>query len=680
MLPEPEERLEKQEEEASKQRVHVLDADGKEVYVGAPKAVYVCLGEIIQTKGWKISPSAQAVFPKYLEEALAIVGTNERGEPNWDRTGVEKPGDRNKALATLDSKRDYIPLWIELLLFEDEILSARHQSPRYLYRGEDGEIHATEEGFNLCKARALFALEEAKKALEKGPPAWSSPEQFPEDLFFSVLRRGRPLLDGAGINTLSKEQKEGFVEVLKTVSQALHTKITRLPRGYYLASQLMPGFLPETEDLDIEENWAEATDLLDSLDGIPFASSGIVQHLLPPMFVHERWGESDDGWVYAKAPDSLETKKITFLIGGEAESGIPRLPGGEAWTIVERLGLETAFLHIQFAGYCMSDKLPCGGYIRGNTDNLLDMLGLKDKRRLRHDGKRGRLTRPEQLHELKKYLESLKEIHLLVEGKDRNGHDWRSTAPEPLWDILIREQKPTSLFSGIFEAKSMETRDLAVYVRAGSWAMAETGNKGRLLYSHLSKSVTKFNPCQEDWALKWAIYLACYRKDRVNTFKVRTLLGIVLPEDEIRRLEDPAFDRRKRNGYATKLQDQLVAMEEKGWTIGRNPEYLRVNPGGKRRPKNFMNLLLDSSVRITPPPITPRNTYLPEGGLPLLPVKEETGITGPRIREARRRAGMTQKELAHAIGKSRGLVQLMEAGSRAITPEVLKALQKVLKL
>ena len=677
----PEERLKKQEEEASKQRVYVQGSDGKEVSVGAPQAVYVCLGEIIQTKGWTISPSAQAVFPKYLEEALAIVGTNERGEHAWRTPAREMDlKDLNKALVGLDSKRDYLSLWLELLLFEDEILSARHNTPRYLARGDDGEIHATEEGFTLCKERVLSALEEAKKALAEGPPAWSSQEQFPEDLFFSVLRAGRPLLDGAGLNTLSRKQREAFVGVIETVSKALQAKITRLPRGYFLDSQWMPGALSETEGLDIEEGWAEATDLLDSLDGIPFASGGIVQQLLPTMYVREKWRESDEGWVYAKAPDSLATKNITYFIGGEAERGVPRLPGEEAWAIVKDLGLETAFLHIQFAGYCMSDKLPCGGYIRGNTDNLLDMLGLKDKRRLRHDGKRGRLTRPEQLNELKKSLEALRTIHIMVDGKDRNGNRWVSTSPEPLWDILIREQKPASLFSGTFEAKGLETRDLAVYVRAGNWAMAETGNKGRLLYSHLSKSVTKFNPYQEDWALKWAIYLACYRKERVNTFKIRTLLEIVLPEEEIHKLEDPTFDRRKRNGYATKLQDQLMAMEEKGWTIGRNTDYLRANPGGKRRPKNFMNLLLDSSVRITPPPITQRNTYLSEGDLPLLPVKEETGITGPRIREARRRSGMTQKELARAIGKSRGLVQLIEAGSRAITSEVLKALQKVLKL
>ena len=40
MLPEPEERLEKQEEEASKQRVHVLDADGKEVYAEGEQPTY----------------------------------------------------------------------------------------------------------------------------------------------------------------------------------------------------------------------------------------------------------------------------------------------------------------------------------------------------------------------------------------------------------------------------------------------------------------------------------------------------------------------------------------------------------------------------------------------------------------------------------------------------------------
>lgn len=673
MLSEPEERLEKQEKEASKQRVHVLDANGKEVYVGTPKAGYVCLGEIIQTKGWKISPSAQAVFPKYLEEALAIVGANERGEPNWDRTGVEKPGDRNKALATLDGKKDYIPLWLELLLFEDEILSARHQIPRYLHRGEDGEIHATEEGFNLCKERILSALEGAKKSLSEGTPAWSSPEQFPEDLFFSVLRKGRPLLDGAGLNTLSKEQKEGFLEILKAVFAVLPTKITRLPRGYFLASQWVPGLSSEIEE--VEGDWSETaiqgTNLLDVFSESTFFSSPTIREALLPMWDHTRWEDKPQGLI-AKAP-YMKRKELRYIIGGKDATGEVRgMHGEEAWAIVENLGLETGLLHIQFASFCMEGETPWAQFFGTNADNLIRLLRLDEKKRVNEEGKRVRLTRKDQIQELEKYLSSLRSIHLMIKVEEASGEKWETGSPEPLWDISIMKKKETSLFEDF-----SVTVDLNVNVRAGMWAMREQGNRTNPFYSTLSKRILAFDPYREDWAIKWSIYLACYGPN-IRTFKVQKLLEIVLPQKEVQALGDPSSERRRRTDCATKLQEQLKVMESQGWTIEPSPEFteaIQAGEGRSRRANNFMQSLLGSTVKIYPP------SPSLQGKAPMaLPLQEEPPVTGAIIRKARDMAGLSVRALASRIGISESYVRLIEGGKRSPSPETFAKLKSVLKI
>lgn len=669
----PDERLKKQEEETGKMKVYVRNADGKEVYVGAPQAVYVCLGEIIQTKAWDISPSAQAVFPKYMEEALAIVGTNEKGEPNWDTSTFEKLRDRNKALVDLDSKRDYISLWLEFLLFEDEILSERHKIPRYLTRGEDGEVHATDEGFDLCKARVLSALEDAKKALEEGPPAWSSPEQFPEDLLFSVLRRGQPLLEGAGINTLSREQKEDFIEVLKTVFQALPAKITKLPRGYFLASQWEPGLFSEIEEVEGEwpETSIQGTSLLDVLRESTFLSSPTVREAFLPMWDHSRWEEKPQGLI-AKAP-YMKRKELRFIIGGKDATGEVRgMHGEEAWAIVENLGLETGLLHIQFASFCMEGKTPWAQFFGTNADNLIRLLRLDEKKRVNEEGKRFRLTRKEQIQELEKYLGSLRHILLLIKGEGPGGATWETDVPEPLWDISVMKKKETSLFEDF-----SVTVDLNVNVRAGMWAMREQGNRANPFYSTLSKRILAFDPYREDWAIKWSIYLACYGPN-IRTFKVQKLLEIVLPEKEVQALGDPSSERRRRTDCATKLQQQLRVMENQGWMIEPSPEFtkaIQAGEGRSRRANNFMQNLLGSTVGIYPP-----RPSLPAKAPMEIPLKEEPLLTGATIRKARDMAGLSVRALASRCGISESYVRLIEKGTRAPSPDVLARLRSVLKL
>ena len=50
---------------------------------------------------------------------------------------------------------------------------------------------------------------------------------------------------------------------------------------------------------------------------------------------------------------------------------------------------------------------------------------------------------------------------------------------------------------------------------------------------------------------------------------------------------------------------------------------------------------------------------------------EEVNIIGPRIRAARLRAGLSQKELGEAVGLSHKAISTIESGSRSTTIEKL---------
>ena len=64
---------------------------------------------------------------------------------------------------------------------------------------------------------------------------------------------------------------------------------------------------------------------------------------------------------------------------------------------------------------------------------------------------------------------------------------------------------------------------------------------------------------------------------------------------------------------------------------------------------------------------------------------ENTNIIGPRIKEARARAGMSQKELSEklelmAVYTCRGSISRIENGNRAVTDIEIDAISKILNV
>ncbi len=73
----------------------------------------------------------------------------------------------------------------------------------------------------------------------------------------------------------------------------------------------------------------------------------------------------------------------------------------------------------------------------------------------------------------------------------------------------------------------------------------------------------------------------------------------------------------------------------------------------------------------------------PEATAAPAPEAEQTGpaqLTGPQIKAARERLGITQSELARLVGRSRSFIALVEQGRRRLSEEDERKVREVLNL
>jgi len=638
------------------------------------KARWICLGEHMLAIKQKeqISPSAERVLPAYLKEAKKILGTQENGTPAWEEAWDQEKG---QALQVLDLRKEYDPLVMERLFREDARGSSSEGRNPFLVRDEEGEIRATNEGVRICSQKIREGLKGWISHLQNLPDF--TDERYPFFVFQMLLMQGGVIYNPRAKSTLNKEQKQHVAETMRKILDAF------LPYFKQSPDEVLSGFSYYFEEyITRPQGEMETIDakpiktLLDVSEKIPFATSPVTRYAMPSMWNHALW-EDKNGMVLSYAPETKERVDITYIIARKDHQGVVQAASGEeAWAIVKNLGVETALLHVTFASSCMATEYPWSNYAKAEGDKLIKLLHLPEKKKRTPEGTRRRLTRGEQLQELRKYLHSLKAIYVLVKDLDEQGNVIEaSEEPVPLWDVDIRQKGQSGVFSEDFDV----VVDMNVYIRAGTWAMRETGHRGHMLYSFLYKRILDFNLLTEDWGFKWAIYTSCFMGGGWSwRFKIRTLLEAVMDPEEVKRQEDPQ-NRQERYGTVTKLIDQLQAMERHGWKIERGPEYQRAigTRGGSRRPKNFFPDLLESTITLTPPDT--KEKALPKGERPQqIAGTSCTPVTGAMFREQRRQLGLSQKEAGRKIGKSQGFISLVEKGERCLSPEDREVWEKTI--
>jgi len=635
------------------------------------KTRYVCLGErVLEAKKiLGISPSAKKALSSYLPEAMRILGSKD-GLPDWEKSWDPI---RNQALWILDAKEEYDPLMVESLLFSERWNSGMGEGRNsFLFRGEDGEIYATDEGVKVCTQRIKEGFEIKKKDLQN-PPESIDNTFYTLYVFFTLVLMGDPIYHPRARSVLNEEQREVVDATLGAIVNFFTPYFKKPPDevldgfSYYYGKYML-------ESLEMKGS-KEIKTLLDVSEKQRFATSPVPRYATPPILNPHLWEEKEKMLLYF-APITKERVDITYVIAQKDRQGVAQPASGEeAWAIVQTFGVETALLHITFAASCMATEKPWSNYAKAEGDKLIKLLRLNEKKKRTPEGKRVRLTRDEQLQELRKYLHSLKAIYVQV--KDEYGNIIEaSEVPAPLWDMDIRLLWKAGVFSD-----NCNPVGLNVYIRAGRWAMGEMGHRGHMLYSHLYKKILDFNLLTEDWAFKWAIYTSCFMGAKgSHAFKIRTLLEAVMDPEEIKKLEDPATSRQERYGAVTKLENQLQYMEKHGWKIEKSQEYqMAMGTRGSRRQSNFFPKLLESTVTIIPP----EEKALPEGEKPKLEAsckpEIEEPITGTIFRDQRTQLGLSQKEAGNIIGKSQKFISLVEHGERRLSPSDQKKWEEAIR-
>lgn len=80
----------------------------------------------------------------------------------------------------------------------------------------------------------------------------------------------------------------------------------------------------------------------------------------------------------------------------------------------------------------------------------------------------------------------------------------------------------------------------------------------------------------------------------------------------------------------------------------------------------------------SPAPLPRPVDVLPPATVPLHPRAAQQPVTGDQIREARKRLGWTQAELAKKVGLSRPFIALVEQGRRILAPQDLDKVREAL--
>lgn len=646
---------------------------------------YTSFGEGFEDRE-DLSPSARKALGEYLKEAGGIVkARREDGGIDWESTS----GNEDNSLAILDAQADFNPLFVEMLFLEETVVSARLPHDMVLYRDEAGEIRITDEGLERQKTLFLDALERAKKDLAKPPEPLRDKDMgsFIAFLTYAPFRQA-PVFHPRAESIFTEKQLETAREVdrlhqefFEQYWQKIHAdeKTSASPGGRprslvfdnWYSSWNLDGELPPEEP---EPPLPSAPTIRDSFNGVRFASFDTIREAVRAMWITSLWKRIPKGWTYYDAPP-LKKKELTFLLGESRGGEVRALPGEEVLPILKTLGMETGLLHIQFAAWICGADNPCESRVNSNANDLIKMLQI-DTRRKKDPltGKNRRLKRVEQLQELEGYLKALRSIHVIFSATGKDGRIWKTKNPEPLWDILILETSQEYLKDAggtSFLSDRGEAVDFDIRVRAGGWALGEIklGEK----YSYIAKSVREFSPYQ-DWAIKLAVYASFFPNN--HRFKLRTLLEQILDPEEITGMEDPSGDKRKRNDTANKLESTLAAMEERGWSVERSPEYIAAMGNGEgRRSRNFFPRLLESRLELTPPPVSGQKTLPKEKKAP----GDGTTFSGRAFREQREKMGLSQEEAARELGRSQGLIALIESGKRRLSPEDSKTWDKFRK-
>lgn len=301
-----------------------------------------------------------------------------------------------------------------------------------------------------------------------------------------------------------------------------------------------------------------------------------------------------------------------------------------------------------------------------------------------------------------------------------------------IWIVNVKEQYQNDL-----NGNPSELVEVEIEVQAGLWTRnflnreGEKQNKALYQYGFINQDVLSIDPYKKELSAALALYLIQNRRSHPSgKYRVQTLLEAVMSVQEI---EAISRDRLKRSRFLKRFYSLLEELTEinfsiqfdnsfpkellPGWAVlPEEPTSNEVNPLSEtpqenRMPDGFFDSWLQGVVVITPPTpieaeLTPFEIHKAElakkaaksTSLKMLnPGAEEKSsnfevvevqsqqvveLTGILVKQFRQAIGMSQMEVANAIGKSQSWIRDVENKwkDKPLKPAYADKLQKILGL
>lgn len=398
----------------------------------------------------------------------------------------------------------------------------------------------------------------------------------------------------------------------------------------------------------------------------------------------DRWGSSIDGIAcYKHLAKSNPNNCIEHYIGTPGD--ITLLPWEEAQQIIDKLGFDTAKLHLIFAAHAFKQEKPWKSKFSLKATDIIKNLGW-DRRT---DIPKHQLLL--QVASAAYLLDCLLVKSTWVEGRNAKGQLQASTPTGRLWNVLNAPSGTLDLFSGKVEKPD----EVYITVQPGLWTqntLNKAGSKAKealYQFGYLAEEILRIDPYHNELSLRLAIHLTMQsRFHQSGVYKVSTLLEEMLPQTVI---DTACCDNRKSYDLKQRWDSALKTLVSLRWQIRFDdhsyPEWFR--PGSKvERPEGWRKFkifdrLLEAKITIKPP--APIPSLVAAGAKPLrtvrkLPAARSPLLTGEQIRRAREVKCWSQRKLAGWVGVSQSLINHWEKGSRSPNSEQQTHLKTVLDI
>ncbi len=460
--------------------------------------------------------------------------------------------------------------------------------------------------------------------------------------------------------------------------------------GYEIAGKIL-------QRLNALEAYRNGFQLLEALLGIQTTSTKLLT-TEPPLFKHKTtatipssfpivsaleaqtrkdlWKDSDQGAIYSKGAKNNSGNLIEHYVSSPGDITI--LPWNEAQQIIDKFGLDTAKLHLIFAAHCMNSDEPWNSRFYLKASDIIKYLGW-DKRTNLPLGKR--------LNEVAKLafiLGCLLVKVTWIEGRNKRGGIEASCPVGRMWDVVVEPQGQLNIINGTID----NLNEVIIGIRPGGWTehfLNKAGKKARealYQFSWLSGEVLKIDPYHHELALRLALTLTLKNRSHKNgRYQVETLLNDILPRAEINTAKE---DRRRGSDLKKRWDKALLLLTSLGWSISYDPETYPswLQPGSQERNlKGYLDLFFCAIITIHQPEPIPaliNSRASPIAPKPTLSIESEV-FTASKLLKLRKAKGWSQRELAKYLDVSQTLIQMIERGTRHITPNIAKKLNHLMK-